>query len=75
MKMKRKINLDTEKAAIKFVNMATSLEKPVYLTDGSNVRVSAKSLLGVLYATFDFTEIWLETEDTYYLVFKEFFAD
>jgi hypothetical protein len=74
--MKTKIILDTEHAAIRLVDLASRLDYPVNLTDGAGMCVSAKSLLGALYAKFDFTSIWLETEapDAYY-VFKDFIAE
>ncbi len=72
--MRLKINLDTQSAAIRLVGLASGLDKPVYLTDGSHIRVSAKSMLGTTYARFDFTEIWLETEGDHYFLFKEFEA-
>ena len=39
------------------------------------MRVSAKSLLGAMYAAFDFSEIWLETENDNYFVFQDFIAE
>ena len=72
--MRLKINLDTQSAAIRLVGLASGLSKPVYLTDGANIRVSAKSMLGTTYARFDFTEVWLETEGDHYFLFKEFEA-
>lgn len=73
--MKTKIRLDTQDAAARLVNLATSLNSPVYLTDGAGIRVSAKSMLGTLYAKFDFTEIWLETEGEHYFLFKDFIVE
>jgi hypothetical protein len=72
--MKLKINLDTQSAATRLVGLASGLGEPVYLTDGAHIRVSAKSMLGTLYARFDFTEIWLETEGDHYFLLKEFEA-
>ena len=73
--MKIKINIDTQTAAARLVELATSLKEQVYLTDGKEMRISAKSMLGALYAYFDFTEVWLETEKDHYLMFKEFTAE
>ena len=73
--MRIKINLDTDSAAARLVGIATSLGEKVILTDGAGMRVSAKSMLGALYAAFDFTEIWLETENDHYLLFKEFMTE
>lgn len=74
-KMKIKINLDTDSAAARLVALAESLEEPVYLHDGANMRVTAKSLLGTLCAKFDFNEIWLETENDHYSLFEEFVVE
>ena len=70
--MRIKINLDTQSAATRLVELALDLNEPVYLTDGAHIRVSAKSMLGTLYARFDFTEIWLETENEHYYLFRDF---
>jgi 5-methyltetrahydrofolate--homocysteine methyltransferase len=56
------------------LSVATGIEEQVYLTDGANICVSAKSLLGTTYARFDFSEIWLETKGDHYFLFKEFEA-
>ena len=69
--MRVKINLDTDGAAARLVGLATSIPEVVTLTDGSGMTVSAKSLLGALYARFDFREIWLETEKDHFMLFKE----
>ena len=73
--MKIKINLDTQKEAMHLVGLATSLSEQVILTDGSGMRVSAKSMLGAMYAAFDFNEVWLETENEHYLLFKDFMSE
>lgn len=70
--MRYQIDLTTQAQANKIVEIASKLANPVYLVDGAGMRVSAKSLLGVLYATFDFTVVWLESEADYYFYFKEF---
>jgi len=73
--MRVKINIDTDSAAARLVGIATKLNEKVVLTDGAHMRVSAKSLLGALYAQFDFNEIWLETENEHYFEFKDFIAE
>ena len=70
--MKIKINIDTQSAVARLVGLATSLNEDVILTDGSGMRVSAKSILGATYAAFDFREVWLETEKDYFMMFKDF---
>jgi phosphotransferase system HPr-like phosphotransfer protein len=73
--MKLKIRLDTDSSAVKLVGLATQLNEKVTLTDGQGMVVTAKSLLGSLYAKFDFTEIWLETEGEHYFLFKDFVVE
>ena len=73
--MRVKINLDTQSAAVRLVGLATSLNEKVYLTDGADMCVSAKSMLGVVCARFDFTEIWLITENDHYIKFKDFMVE
>ena len=73
--MKLKISLDTDSAAVRLVGLATSLQEQVTLTDGAGMVVSAKSLLGTMYARFDFSQIWLETENEHYFLFKDFVVE
>ena len=73
--MKIKIRLDTQTEVYNLVGLATGLSESVYLTDGANVRVSAKAILGTMYAKFDFSEIWLETENEHYYLFKDFVVE
>ena len=70
--MKLKIRLDKDSDAVKLVGLATQLQEKVTLTDGQGMVVAAKSLLGTMYAKFEFTEIWLETENEHYFMFKNF---
>ena len=73
--MKVKINIDTASAAARLVNLAESLEEKVYLTDGADMRVTAKSLLFAMCVRFDFNEVWLETENDHYHLFREFIVE
>ena len=73
--MKLKIRLDTDSAAVRLVGLATGLKERVNLTDGTGMVVSAKSLLGTMYARFDFSQIWLETENEHYFLFKDFVVE
>ena len=73
--MKVKINIDTASAAARLVTLAESLEEDVYLTDGADMRVTAKSLLFAMCVRFDFNEIWLETENDHYFIFKDFIVE
>ena len=73
--MRIKINMDTQSAVARLVGLATGIEDEVILTDGTGMRVSAKSLLGATYAAFDFSEIWLESKQDHYTLFKDFVAE
>jgi phosphotransferase system HPr-like phosphotransfer protein len=73
--MRFKIRIDTDQDAIRLVNAASQLEERVILTDGAGMVVAAKSLLGAMYAKFEFNEIWLETENEHYFLFKDFIVE
>ena len=73
--MKAKIRLETQNDAIALVGLANKVQGEVFLTDNNNIRVSAKSLLGTMYAKFEFVEIWLECEGEHYFIFKDFIAE
>jgi hypothetical protein len=63
--MKVKIRLDTMKDINQFVAICSKVPAPVYITDGVGLRVSAKSVLGVMYSM-EFTDIWCECEEDIY---------
>jgi hypothetical protein len=44
------IRLDTLTEVNKFVEVMSRLDEPVWLEDGGNIRVSAKSMLACLYS-------------------------
>lgn len=69
--MRAKINLDTMKDINKFVSICTEVSVPVYITDGAGLKVSAKSLLGVVYAM-EFEEIWCECDEDIYSLIDHF---
>ena len=73
--MRVKISLDTDTAAADIVEKASRLNEKVLLTDGTGMVINAKSLLGTVYAKFEFTEIWLETENEHYVMFKDFIVE
>lgn len=73
--MKLKIRLDTDSSAVKLVELASQLNEKATLTDGNGMVVAAKSLLGTMYAKFEFNEIWLETESEHYFMFKDFVVE
>ena len=54
-----------------FVNIATRMHGNVYITDNAGLKVSAKSLLGVLYAM-EFEELWCEADEDIYRNIEDF---
>ena len=60
--MRVKIHLDTMKEVQHFVDAAQQVLEPVYISDGHGLRVSAKSLLGAIYAL-EFDELCCETKN------------
>lgn len=73
--MRFKIRIDTDSDAIRLVNAASQLKERIILTDGAGMVVAAKSLLGAMYAKFEFNEIWLESENDHYYIFKDFIIE
>ena len=63
--MRAKIRLDTMRDMNSFVNICSRIQQPVYVTDGKGLKVSAKSVLGVMYSM-EFDEIWRECETDIY---------
>ena len=72
--MRVKINLDTMKDINDFVRTCTSISAPVHITDGAGLKVSGKSLLGVMYAM-EFDEIWCESDKDIYSSIKAFVVE
>ena len=72
--MKIKIRLDTIKDAQALSNIAQDLSDEITITDNSGLRVSAKSVLGVIYAL-EFNELWLESDDDHYFAFMDFVTE
>lgn len=67
------IRLDTQSDVRKFVGLATHIESPVHLEDGTGYRANAKSLLGVMYGMAEFNNLYVVSEDdSIYNSFKEF---
>lgn len=69
--MKAQIRLDTMRDVQDFVNIATRMHGNVYITDNAGLKVSAKSLLGVLYAM-EFEELWCEADEDIYRNIEDF---
>ena len=69
--MRAKIRLDTMKDINQFVAICTKIHVPVYITDGAGLRISAKSVLGVMYSM-EFADIWCECEEDIYSHIERF---
>ena len=69
--MRYKIRLDTMADVNRFVAMATKYNGKISLTDGDNFTVNGKSLLGAMY-TFEWEQIFCETENEIYYLIKDF---
>ena len=69
--MKAKIRLDTMKDITQFVAVCAEISCPVHVTDGAGLRVSAKSVLGVMYSM-EFGDIWCECEQDIYHKIERF---
>lgn len=71
--MKNKITIDTIAAATELAAIIKDVRGNVTITDNNGLRVSAKSLLGVLCAM-EFQELWLESEADIYALIEKFVA-
>ena len=69
--MRYKIRLDTMADINRFVGVATKYPGKIALTDGDNFTVNGKSLLGAMY-TFEWDQIYCESENEIYLLIKDF---
>ena len=69
--MRAKINLDTMRDINEFVRICSGVQSAVHVTDGRRLKVSGKSLLGVMYAM-EFTEIWCECDEDIYHKIEKF---
>lgn len=69
--MRAKIRLDTKSDAENFVEIVETLEGKMVIKDPTGLCVNAKSLLGALHAM-EFSELWLESENDYWMVLQDF---
>jgi len=60
---KIKVMLDTGTDCANFVQIANTINEPVFLEDGSSYRVNAKSLMGVMYGKHEFTELYVISDN------------
>jgi hypothetical protein len=56
---KIRVRLDTQSDIAEFVNIANTIDEDVIIEDGKNYKVNGKSLIGVMYGTSDFREIYV----------------
>ena len=72
--MRAKIRLDTMRDINDFVRICTNITPAVHITDGAGLKVSGKSLLGVMYAM-EFADIWCECEQDIYHEIERFIVN
>ena len=70
--MKYRIRLETQSDILAFVNIASQMHGKVYLTDGYDFRLNAKSLMGVMYSAAEWEHIYVEAEEECFVEFKQF---
>ena len=74
--MRLKIHLNTQTDVRNLVEVATSVEEDVWLTDADhNLKVSGKSLLGALYTMSDWDDIYVECERDLYFQLIDLVAE
>ena len=59
---KIKVAIETCKDCSVFVQIANSINEDVYLQDGAGLKVNAKSLMGVMYGTSEFSQLFVLSE-------------
>lgn len=70
---KIQVRIDTQKDVRDFVGVATSISNSVFLEDGTGFRVDAKSLMGVMYGTSEFSNLYVLSDcDTLETKFSKF---
>ena len=72
--MKAKVRLDTMTDIKDFIEAATKSTAPIYLTDDNNMKVSATSLLGVMY-TMEWSEVYCTCEQDIYHLIERFIVE
>jgi phosphotransferase system HPr-like phosphotransfer protein len=60
---KIKVILDTQRDISEFVHLATSIDEEIYLEDGTGLKVNAKSLMGVMYGTSEFKDLYVISDN------------
>lgn len=70
--MCHKICLDTMSDVREFVKIVQDYDKHnIFITDGNQMRVNAKSIIGVLYSM-EFDNIWIESDIDIYSKISKF---
>lgn len=69
--MKVKVRLDTISDIKGFVNAVNGIAEQVHLTDGNNLTVSAKSILGAMY-TMEWSEIYCTCDKDIYRLIQNY---
>lgn len=72
--MRARIRIDTTWDAEKFANICRTLEGKILVKDPNGLCVNGKSILGMLHAL-EFTELWLESENDYWMTLREFIIE
>lgn len=72
--MKAKIRLDTLSNIRDFVNAVSTIGDEVYLTDGNDFTVSAKSILGAMY-TMEWSEVYCTCNKDIYSIIRTFIVE
>ena len=60
---KIKVILDTQNDIREFVNIANTVNEEVYLEDGTGFKVNGKSLLGAMYGTSEFKDLYVISDN------------
>lgn len=72
--MKVKVRLDTLSDIKGFVNAVSPIADEVHLTDGNNLTVSAKSILGAMY-TMEWSEVYCTCDKDIYSIIRAFIVE
>lgn len=72
--MKVKVRLDTLSDIKGFVNVVSPIADEVHLTDGNNLTVSAKSILGAMY-TMEWSEVYCTCDKDIYSIIRTFIVE
>lgn len=56
---KIEVRLETQTDIKDFVGIATSIPNAVFLEDGTHYRADAKSMMGVMYGSFEFKHLYV----------------